>query len=208
MNMLDVYMPILTFFRRGRMRRFVRVMGIDNSTRVIDVGGTSFIWRLTECHPQVTLINMRVPEDVDPHHQIVVGSGRAIPFADDSFDLSFSNSVIEHVGSRIAKLEYAQELRRVSRQYWVQTPNRLFPVEPHFICLFLHWLPFSFQRRLIRHFSVWGLVRKPSQRDVDLALKDVDLLTERDLRDLFPDAEIIKERFFGLAKSLIAVKRS
>ena len=34
----------------------------------------------------------------------------------------------------------------------------------------------------------------------------IELQTRRDLRDLFPDAKVITERFCGVAKSLIAVR--
>ena len=138
---------------------------------------------------------------------MVVASGMAIPFTDDSFDLCFSNSVIEHVGDAKARAGFSREVRRVSKRYWVQTPNKLFLVEPHYICLFLHWLPFRVKRQLIRHFTVWGLVTKPSQKLVDDALLGTTLLNEREMRELFPDAEIIKEQFLGMVKSLIAVRR-
>jgi len=208
MNMLDVYIPILTYFRRKRMQRFIRLMAVDHHTSIIDVGGTPFIWQLIECRPSVTMINMQMPQSIDENLRMVIASGMAIPFPDHSFDLCFSNSVIEHVGDAKARADFSREVRRVSRRYWVQTPNRNFLVEPHFICLFLHWLPFRVKRRLIRYFTVWGLVSKPSQRDVDQALLGITLLNEQDMGELFPDAEIVKERFVGMVKSLIAVKRT
>ena len=72
--------------------------------------------------------------------------------------------------------------------------------------LFLHWLPFRITRRLIRHFSLSGWLTRPSQVDVDRALRTLPLLDEREMRELFPDATIIKERLLGIAKSLIAVR--
>jgi len=62
-------------------------------------------------------------------------------------------------------------------------------------------------RRLIRHFSLWGWLTKPSQPDIDQALRTLTLLDEREMRELFPDATIIEERFLGMVKSLIAVRR-
>jgi len=207
MNIHDVYKPFLTYFRRKRMRRFVRSMAVDHRTSIIDVGGTPFVWNLIECQPQVTIINLSLPQWNARNLRMVVASGTAIPFPDDSFDICFSNSVIEHVGDAKARAKFSREVRRVSKRYWVQTPNRYFLVEPHFICLFLHWLPFRVKRRLIRHFTVWGLVTKPSQKRVDDCLLGITLLNEREMRELFPGAEIIKERFLGMVKSLIAVKR-
>ena len=137
---------------------------------------------------------------------MVLASGLTLPFGDRSFDVCFSNSVIEHVGDARARADFAREVRRVSRRYWVQAPNRRFPLETHFVCLFLHWLPFQITRRLIRNFSLWGWLIKPSQVDVDKALGTLTLLDEREMRELFPDATIIKERFLGMVKSLIAVR--
>jgi len=207
-NIHDIYRPFITHFRRKRMRNFIRLMGIDDSTSIIDVGGTAFVWNLVECQPMVTMINLKAPKSVDARLHAVVASGLAIPFRDNSFDICFSNSVIEHVGDAEARAAFSREVRRVSKCYWVQTPNRRFFVEPHFICLFLHWLPFRVKRHLIRRFTLWGLVTKPSQKQVDEALLGNHLLDEREMRELFPDGEIIKERFLGIPKSLIAMKQN
>ncbi len=207
MNIHDVYRPFLTYFRRKRMSAFLRCMSVDDSTAILDVGGTPFVWKLIDCRPPVTMINLGVAEWTDDNLRMLPASGTAIPFPDDSFDLCFSNSVIEHVGDSGARAAFAREVRRVSKRYWVQTPNRRFPVEPHFICLLLHWLPFRIRRRLIRHLSVWGWVTRPTQQRVDEALLGIELLTEADMRSLFPDGEIIRERFLGMVKSIIAIRR-
>jgi hypothetical protein len=127
----DIYRPFLTYFRRKRMRNFVRLMAVDHRTSIIDVGGAPFVWSLTECQPSVTIINLSVPQSFEGNLRMVVASGMAIPFSDDSFDLCFSNSVIEHVGDAKARASFSREVRRVSKRYWVQTPNRHFLVEPH-----------------------------------------------------------------------------
>jgi hypothetical protein len=207
MNIHDIYRPFLTHFRRKRMRNFVKLMGVDDRTSIVDVGGTPFVWGLMPFRPYITMVNLKMPQALDENLRAVIASGTAIPFPDKSFDICFSNSVIEHVGNAAARARFSQEVRRVSGHYWVQTPNKHFAVEPHFVCLFLHWLPFRVKRRLIRYFSVWGLMTKPSQTRVDETLSGITLLDEQEMRALFPDAEIIKERFFGAVKSLIAVKR-
>ena len=74
---------------------------------------------------------------------------------------------------------------------------------------FLRWIAVSDHtttRRLTRHFSLWGYLTKPSQADVDQALRTLTLLDESEMRELFPDAKIVKERFLGMVKSLIAVR--
>ena len=187
------------------MRNFLRWMAVSDRTTIIDVGGTPFVWRLTDCDPSVTIVNLTAPWPIEGS-RVVLASGLALPFRDRAFDVCFSNSVIEHVGDARARAGFAREVRRVAKGYWVQTPNRHFSLETHFVCLFLHWLPFPVTRRLIRHFSVWGWLTKPSQADVDKALRTLTLLDEQEMRELFPDAKIIKERFLGMVKSLIAVR--
>jgi len=204
-HICDVTRPFRIFFRRKRMSTFLRWIAVSDHTTIIDVGGTPFMWHLTNCDRSVTIVNLKAPWPIEAS-RVVFASGLALPFRDRSFDVCHSNSVIEHVGDARARADFAREVRRVARRYWVQTPNRRFPLETHFVCLFLHWLPFCVTRRLIRHFSLWGWLAKPSQADVDQALRTLTLLDESEMRELFPDAKIVKERFLGMVKSLIAVR--
>ena len=201
----DVTRPYRIYFRRKRMLNFLRWIAVSDDATIIDVGGTPFMWQLTNCDPSVTIVNLKAPWPIEGS-RVVLASGLALPFRDRSFDVCFSNSVIEHVGDARARADFAREVRRVAKRYWVQTPNRRFPLETHFVCLFLHWLPFHMTRRLIRHFSLWGWMTKASQVEVDEALRRLTLLDEREMRELFPDARIVKERFLGMSKSLIAVR--
>jgi len=97
-------------------------------------------------------------------------------------------------------------MARVGRTYYVQTPNRWFPIEPHLLTPCVHFLPKSWQRRLLRNFTLWGLVTRPTPEDCEAFLNEVHLLDEKQLQRLFPSARVIKERFFLLPKSLIALK--
>jgi hypothetical protein len=194
------------------MRRFAREFGITNETRILDVGGTPFNWLLLDVRPRITIVNMpRAREAFDEHFTSVFADGRALPFADHSFDIVFSNSVIEHVGDGESQRQFAEEITRVGRAYWVQTPNRIFPVEPHLLTPFLHFLPAAWQRRIARKFTVWALIERPSpdrwEFYIEHYLRDIRLLDAGDLRRLFPGAEIVRERLGGLTKALIAVRR-
>ncbi len=112
-----------------------------------------------------------------------------MPFPDGAFDVVFSNSVVEHV-PRENWLTFAREIRRVGDRYFVQTPNKWFPLEPHYMLPLVQFLP-----RRLRH-----------RLDECFAGGKIDLLDERTLRRLFPDAEIRRERMLGLTKSLMAVR--
>jgi hypothetical protein len=194
------------------MRRFARDFGVTSETRILDVGGTPFNWLLLDVRPRITIVNMpRAREAFDEHFTSVFADGRALPFADHSFDIVFSNSVIEHVGDGESQRQFAEEITRVGRAYWVQTPNRMFPVEPHLLTPLLHFLPPAWQRRIARKFTVWALIERPSpdrwEFYIEHYLRDIRLLDAGDMRRLFPGAEIVRERLGGLTKALIAVRR-
>ena len=210
-NIHTIYRVFQDYFRPRRMKLFASSFAINGYTRIIDVGGTPLNWSYIEQKPEVTLVNIDADFDLrelDPlHHKIMLYDGRVFPFPDHSFDVCYSNSVIEHVGDANAVTHFASEIRRLAPRYFVQTPNRYFFIEPHFMCVFIHWLPMGLKRRLIRRCTVWGLVEKPDQETIDKFLREIRLLTVKDMRLLFPDAEIIRERFLGFTKSIIAIKR-
>lgn len=187
-------------FRRRRMQRFVTAMGITAQSRVLDVGGSPGIWDVSPVVPQLTFLNLVAGDD----ERSVVGDARALDYSDRSFDVAFSNSVIEHVGEAEDQARFAAEIRRVARGYWVQTPNRRFVVEPHYLALGVHWLPRRVQRRVLRWTSVWGWTAKPSQESVDAHVEEIRLLDRPQLRRLFPDAELLPERTLGLTKAWVA----
>ena len=85
-----------------------------------------------------------------PRVQAVRADGRELPFADGSFDLGFSNAVVEHVaGGRDGQRQFVHELCRVARRVFVTTPNRWFPLEVHTLLPLVHWLPAPARERVI-----------------------------------------------------------
>ena len=193
------------------MRRFARELHIAAETRVLDVGGTPETWDMLPVRPRVTLLNTpRTKAELAAAGCWVAGDGRALPFRDAAFDVVFSNSVIEHVGDAESQRRFAREIARVGRAYWVETPNRWFPVEQHLLTPLVHWLPKRWQRFIVPRFTVWSALVRPSQdrRAFYLAhyLEDVRLLSAAGLAALFPDARLIRERLCGWTKSLVAVR--
>lgn len=189
------------------MAVFAALYAPSDSTRIVDVGGYEFNWTLITQKPLVTLVNLEDEAWERGRFRKMKGDGKALMFADNSYDIAYSNSVIEHVGGWDDQVAFATEIRRVARKYYVQTPNRSFIIEPHLVAAFIHLLPFAVTRRLVRWCSVWGWVTKPSQAQVDNLLRSIRLLDRTEMKQLFPDAEIIEERFLGMTKSLIASRR-
>src|SRR5579875_2428417 len=116
------------------MRLFERTFSVSSHTRILDVGGSPAIWQFLSSRPQVTILNFPSALEPGTHGmELVAGDGCQLPFADRAFDIVFSNSVIEHVGGPAAQKRFAEEIMRTGKRYWVQTPDRSFPVEPHLL---------------------------------------------------------------------------
>ena len=194
------------------MRDFFARLQVTSATRILDVGGTPGTWTLTDVRPRVTLLNMpRARETGFEEFTSVFADACRLPFRDQSFEIVFSNSVIEHVGERDRQREFASEIRRVGRRYWVQTPNRWFPIEQHLLTPFIHWMPRRVQAAWAKSWTVWDwFERRPKiERDFYIGhyLDQVRLLSAAELAELFPGAEILRERRFGWTKSLMAIRQ-
>ena len=191
------------------MRKFYTLLAPSRETRVLDIGGGVQTWTTESGEVNqfpVTLLNIRSVSILPERITAIEASATALPFADKSFDIAFSNSVIEHVGTWQDQQAFAIEARRVASKLWVQTPARSFPIEPHQFGLFVHFLPKRVQYKLARRFTIWGWLNKPTPAEVRELVDEVRLLTYREMKELFPDCQILKERCLLLTKSYIAVR--
>lgn len=214
MNIHQIYRPILTYFRRKRLQKFyLSFFFLDESSKLLDVGGDLFFWNLAKKEgyrlPKVTIVNLYPSEsELPPNINWVVADGKKLPFKDLEFDIAFSNSVIEHLEDWQSQIDFAKEIKRVAHQYFIQTPSKYFPVEPHFLTPFIHWLPKDLQRPLLRNFTVWGLLTRPSTEYCEKFLTELRLLNKQEMEELFPEGKIIVENSLGLEKSLLAIKNT
>lgn len=179
--------------RRARERRhslYRAVIEPRPGEAILDVGcGGEGLARF---EPGADITGLDAAERPDyPGRRFVRGDARALPFEPGSFGIAYSNSLVEHLhpGDRP---RFAEQIRSVADRYWVQTPNRWFPIEPHVLLPGFQFLPEPARRRLWR----LGMPRTPYE--------PIELLDTAELRGLFPDAVILRERFAGLTKSLIA----
>ncbi|MBI3154216.1 MAG: class I SAM-dependent methyltransferase [Burkholderiales bacterium] len=184
---------------------------------VIDVGGTPRYWSivsrdlLQRCNVSVTIVNLpgaQLPADHGPFRYLAADGCNMAAFTDQSFDIAHSNSVIEHVGDWPRMKAFASEIRRLAPSYFVQTPNYWFPVEPHGMVAFFHWLPRPLRVWWLLRFGAGNWARSPS---VDRAMEVVEsarLLNRRMFEALFPDGKMMVERVLLLPKSFIAVRQS
>ena len=203
-----VYPIFFKFFRTKRMARFEKEFNLSSKLSVLDVGGSEYNWQFISFRPKLTLLNVQIPKSSVQTKAAdwIIADGKYLPFKDAAFDIVYSNSVIEHLSTLSNQTLFANECRRVGIFYYIQTPNKWFPVEPHYIMIFIHWLPKPFQRRLIRNFTIRGWVERPSQVECERMIQEFRLLSKKEFQLIFPDAEIWEERLLGLTKSMIAVR--
>lgn len=185
-------------WRTQRMREMLDRLALPRGARVLDLGGTEALWSLIDHDLHVTLVNLP-GSDVrlaDPRRFTVrYGDACALPELDDaSFDLAFSNSVIEHVGDEARQAAFAGEVRRLGRAYWVQTPSDAFPLEAHTGVPYYWRLPAFARARLLARWRA----RSPSWA---YAIESTRVLTLARMRTLFPDGDTFVERRLGLEKS-------
>jgi 2-polyprenyl-3-methyl-5-hydroxy-6-metoxy-1,4-benzoquinol methylase len=185
------------------------VCALGRPLEILDVGGTAAVWQsmglANACGVRITLLNVAKQEVSDSNITSMVGDGRNMNmFTNAQFDVVYCNSVIEHVGNIEDMQRMAEEIRRVGRSYFLQTPYKYFPIEPHFVFPLFQFLPIFLRIFLVQHFSLAWTGRIPDRDVAERAVKSIVLLSKTELRSLFPDADITAEKFFGLPKSLLA----
>jgi hypothetical protein len=178
--------------------------------RVLDLGGTEESWRMVPSRPANLLI-VNHPDAISEHKKNTHLGDACDPtlLEGERFDLVFSNSVIEHVGGHYRREQFAETVMRLGEHHWIQTPYRYFPIEPHYVCPGLQFLPTTAQVALGRHWPIGSFSKVRAEaverRRTEWALS-IDLLSRTAMRHYFPKSEILSERVAGLAKSLIAVR--
>lgn len=185
--------------RGDRLHTFVETMRPQPGERILDIGcGTGSFLSNLGIDVDLTGLDLSpgpVPGLDGPGRTYVQGDALDLPFGDGEFDIAFSNSVIEHLAPDTWQ-RFASEVRRVARRYFVQTPNRHFPIEPHALLPLVQYLPPK-PRAVAWKLSI---TRSPYE--------EITLLTADQLRELFPDASVLRERFGPLTKSLLAIRDS
>ena len=207
---------------RLRARRLAHILQLVNGVaertgrvRVLDLGGTRTYWGLLthdfllSHNVTVTLLNLPgelAPIDDDVFRFVEGDACNAQRFEDNEFDIVHSNSVIEHVGDWNRMRMFAREVRKLAPSYFVQTPNFWFPIEPHFMCPFFHWLPEPVRARILTLTGLGHHGRAASVDDAVRVVQSARLLNRGMMASLFPDARIVTERVALLPKSLMAVR--
>lgn len=214
LNIHSIFSRVFKIWRAKRMRLFASLLQPSRAEVILDVGGYPATW-LGDSPVKPRIIHCLNVHPVAPasdgltKHVILtlVGDGCALPYADSSYDILFSNSVIEHVGSWDRQMAFAGEVRRVGRKIWVQTPAYECPLEPHFLAPFVHWLPPGLRSFVARWLTPWGWITRPSREAAMEMIDQTRLLSRRQMEQLFPDCKLYTERMLGfIPKSYVAYR--
>ena len=208
--------------QRKRAALLMSRIQLSRNAQIIDLGGNDGgqVARLFPHWKNVTICDLSEAALAKARERgfmtIQADATEGVPVADSEFDFCFCSSVIEHVTGPKAEmrtmndgrafkeaalthqLAFAAEIRRISRSYFVQTPHPLFPIESH------TWLPGPIL--LLPRAWLLSLVKFTNTFWPKKAAPDWNLLSRKDMARMFPDAEIVTERFWGLPKSLIAIQ--
>jgi SAM-dependent methyltransferase len=195
--------------RARKWELFLEHMKPDAQTTILDVGFNAVEYSdvdnyLEKNYPypeNITALGMDSPLDFQkryPKVRAVQYDGRVFPFPDQSFDVCWSNAVIEHVGDATRQLQFLKEIIRVAKRAFITTPNRMFPIEVHTRIPLLHWLPKPVFDSLLRKTSKYW------------AADDyMHLLTHAQLTRLLRDAgarepQIFRNRLGGFTLDFVA----
>src|SRR5262249_7442328 len=156
--------------------------------RILDIGGQRRTWR--DLDPDLAWRG-NVVKLTEPHEEGApprgVGDALRVPFSDQWVDVAFSKSVIEHLRGRTPQAAFAREVRRVGQRYWVQAPNRLFPIEPHFLFPFFQFLPITLRMVIARYWPfVWDRHYGHSTEIIVETARTIRLPTVREFQEIFP----------------------
>ncbi len=192
--------------RQRRNEEFKRRFPYLSDMRVLDLGGTADTWRVPGMRARsITLVNIDHAEEPDePWMEIVRADACAGGFG--KYDLVFSNSLMEHLGGHARRQQFSDVVQESAPSWWMQTPYRYFPVEPHWIFPCFQFLPFRTRLMICQH---WDTLNMPACKDVAVAAElvaSIELVSATEMRMYFPTSEIWFERIAGIPKSLVAIK--
>jgi hypothetical protein len=185
------------------------LFALDEKTRILDVGGQldPAGRQILDTHPHrhnVTVLNLDqrhldLIREAYPEVTTVQGDATRLPFEDDSFDLVYSNAVIEHIPTWEGQQAMAQEIQRVGKTWFVTTPNRWYPFEFHTRLPFVSWLPAP----LMKTCSVVSYNHVKKRYDFGLSRGVIRLLSIRQMRSLFPTSLAVPLRITFWPETII-----
>lgn len=147
--------------REQMFQRFMHTLKPTEQTSILDLGVTPDLTLRESNHfeqrypwpAQLTAASIEPIEGLTtrfPKIKFTQVQPGPLPFKDREFDITFCSAVLEHVGNHDEQAFFLSEIFRVSKSFFLTTPNRWFPLEFHTIIPLLHWLPQPAHQRILR----------------------------------------------------------
>lgn len=200
-SLTEVLKPtLLQAWRDRRLAQFIEAVNPPKNAKILDLGGLPSMWGDAAHQFEITIVNLPDALSKEQHApgpcRMLEGDATNLRdlFEDQTFDIVFSNSVIEHVGDVTQQQAFANEVRRLGKAYWIQTPSNYFPIEAHTGVPFYWQMSESRRQRLQetweQQLPLWSEM-----------VRSTRVLTRSQMEALFPDSQIFVERKFGFEKS-------
>lgn len=180
--------------------------------KIIDLGGSDYHWRNSDFKNNkdyhITIVNTETQNLQDFRNVSFIKLDiKDLKFFDDrEFDIVYSNSVLEHINNSEDQKKLAEEIKRIGRHYFIQTPNYYFPMEPHFLFPFFHFFPESIKIKLIMNYSPGWFEKQVDKNKASELAASIRLLKKNELEKLFPEGKIYSEKYLLMNKSFIIYK--
>lgn len=175
-------------WRARRMAVLADRIELSPHLSVLDIGGLPDLWEMTPNRPRVTLLNLPgafrwLTREQRSDFDLIEGNIFDSPELPASFDIAFSNSVLEHVGAAAKQEIFARIVRRAPA-YWIQVPSPRFPIEQHCHALFWWQRGDRLRERAMKRWSERGdALSGPFMRNTFP-------IDQHRLQKLFPDATL------------------
>ncbi|MDQ3020004.1 MAG: class I SAM-dependent methyltransferase [Bacteroidota bacterium] len=194
--------------RKKRLEFFLKFCDhLKKPVTILDLGGSDYHWRNSNFRNNkdyhIMIVNNEVP-DIKNFRNIcfIKKDVRDLEFFDDKeYDLVYSNSLLEHLNKFEEQKNLAEEIKRIGKHHFIQTPNYYFPLEPHFLFPFFQFLSDKAKTNLLLKYNLGWYGRQDEQSKALELSSSIRLLKKSELKDIFPGSQIYTEKYFFLNKS-------
>jgi predicted SAM-dependent methyltransferase len=193
-------------FREKRFSVFLKKINkLPKPVTILDVGGKINFWEnrglAGNNNYKITLVNIEEEKSNYTNINFKIGNATDLSqFNDKSFDVVHSNSVIEHLYNFNNQYKMASEIVRVGKKHIVQTPNKYFFIEPHYLLPFFQFVPKKLKYFILTKTKLSRL-KKWDKNFAMQYISEIRLLSLKEMKILFPKSKIYFENFLGMNKS-------
>ena len=181
---------ISKYNRERKWNFFKSKFSFTGQTSILDVGFNNVEYSdidnyLEKVYPypeKITALGITDPtpfQERYPKVKAICYDGDYFPFEAGSFDIVWSNAVMEHVGDWNKQLLFLKEIKRVGRTAFITTPNRFFPIEIHTRTILLHFLPqrifYSYLRMVGKKWATENYMNLLSKQEIIKLLREAGI---------------------------------